>query len=113
MAAGVDAVQTGNPWVFTFNGSTAAHTLPYTFWFDDLIPMRLRWLPEAGAAATSVIIKDGQGNQVYEEWCAAANADPSEQRPRGKEKWLAVSSTSLHTGLSITTFGSGVLYLYF
>ncbi len=120
MAAGVDVNLAGNPWVFTFNGSTAAHTLPYVVigaqktgnmayaW----MPKRVRWVSKTAAAGDQVIIKDYAGvnppqNQRTVVHFVASGADQDgvdEARPRGHE---------LYQGMDIVTFDSGILYIYF
>ena len=121
MAAGVDADFGGNPWVITFNGSTAAHTLPYSMipgqnnsngqaypWS----PKRIRWVSKTAAQGDQVIIKDlpgapaGTTNQRVVVHFVASGADQDgvdEARPRAHE---------LYVGAQITTFDSGILYIY-
>lgn len=122
MAAGVDSDLSGNPWVFTFNGSTAANTLPYLVVGPQsangeafpIMYKRARWVVVTGAAGNQVIVKDypginptspnptAQRTQIH--LIATGSAFEAEQRPRAHESFV---------GFDITTFDAGILYLYF
>lgn len=124
MAAGVDSDLLGNPWVITFNGSTAAHTLPYLVIGPQKtgnmaypwMPKRIRWVSVTAAAADQVIIKDYPGinptsptptNQrtVFQFVASGADQDGvDEARPYDKETYV---------GMDITEMDSGILYIYF
>jgi hypothetical protein len=122
VAAGVDSDLSGNPWVFTFNGSTATNTLPYVVigaqntgnqaypWS----PKRIRWVSPGGGSTDQLIIKDYPGvnptsptptaqRTVVHFVCTGAQFE-AESRPRAHE---------LYVGMDITQFDSGILYIYF
>lgn len=122
MAVGVDIDTSGSPWVITYNGSTAAHTLPYvvigaqngTTMAYPWMPKRIRWVSATAAAGDQVIIKDYPG-------LAVSGATPTAQRT--VVHFIAtgaqfVDETKPHdfesyVGMDITTFASGILYIYF
>ena len=117
MAAGVDADFGGTPWIFSFNGTTASHTLPYVVVGPQgtganlpypIIPKRIRWVSPTAAAGDRVILKDVPANggtaRVIHESQAATGADfLDEARPRAHEAFV---------GLQITRMDSGTLYIY-
>lgn len=106
MAAGVDFDQGGDPWIITFNGSTATKTLPALLCNYDLILRRAVWRSPGAAADDAVIIEDGQGRTVFHEIASGADFDPTQQTMK-HERWMATGS-----GIRVKTFGSGILYLY-
>lgn len=122
MAAGVDADFAGNPWVFTYNGSSAAHTLPYlvtavnptTKMCMPIMYKRARWVSATPGATDKIIVKDYPGipagttdqRTVIEFTSDSTTADTAvdEMRPRAHE---------LFVGMQITQFDSGILFIYF
>ncbi len=119
MAAGVDADFGGNPWVFTFNGSTATHTLPYTVigaqntgkMAYPWLPKRIRWVSVSAVQNDAVIIKDFPGipasttNQRTVVEFVATGADfEAESRPRAHESYV---------GGQLTEMDSGIVFIYF
>lgn len=115
--------QGGNPWKFVATGG--AETLPITICQYDLIPKRVRWISPAATAGDEVVIQDVQGRICYEEGpAAAAEFDPVEQRPRLHEKWMGYFNpagsngtpgppASGNIGITLVTFPSGTLFIYF
>ena len=121
MAAGVDSDFHGNPWVISYNGSTATHTLPYIVigaqktggMAYPWLPKRIRWVSVTAAAADQVIVKDYPGipagttdqRTVFQFVASGADQDGvDEARPYDKEQYV---------GMEITQFDSGILYIYF
>ena len=117
MAAGVDFDNAGNPWIITFNGVSATLPLPAVIIGPQntgneayqFIPKRIRWVSKTASAGDQVILKDvppgGNTARVIEEF-VASGADQDgvdEARPRAHESF---------TGLQVTKFDSGTLYIY-
>src|ERR1700676_2494032 len=94
MAAGVDIV-IANVWTITFNGSTAAHTLPYQIWplagyagpVSPFLVKRAVWLSKAAAQNDEVILTDVLGNPLGIHFIATgADFEPPQEWNRSKEE---------------------------
>lgn len=97
MADGVDVFTAGRVWTIKFH-SGAGTALPLQLCPYDLIPQRIVWVP---AAATNQVILQSQptggtATDVYNQ--LAANTNPTEQRPDGKDCWSGPIVITTMTG---------------
>ena len=85
MAAGVTVVTNGRTWTVAYAASSS-NTLPYTLCTYDLIPKRIVCVGSASVVAGGTVIiqsqpTGGTATDVYKQIAAAADFDPTEQRP--------------------------------
>ena len=114
MAAGVDLV-IGNVWTITFNGSTAAHTLPFQLWPfagyagppSPFLVKRAVWIAKVANQNDEVIFTDLQGNPIGIHFVATgADFEPPQE-------WKRDKSEGAGYGAILTKFDAGELSLYF
>ena len=104
--------------MFVFNGSTAAHTLPYTVIGPQAtggmaypwMPNRIRWVSPSAGATDAVIVKDNPGiptaataQRIVYESLATGAAFKDDTRPYEQEQYV---------GMVITQMDSGTLFVY-
>lgn len=116
MAAGVDIDFSANPWVITFNGSTASFALPAKIWplagyagpISPCIVQRWVWIAgDAAVAGNKIIITDasGSGNEFLRLTATGADYEPPQE-------WKRQKNEGAPYGAIITQFDAGKLYAY-